>query len=80
MMPTEKKTSPFLVAAAWVVVLIPLGWGVVQSVDKSRPLFRPPAASKALPARRPGAVAPILRQNTRDRTRPRGHANRGGDA
>lgn len=33
------KTSPFRVAMAWVVVLVPLAWGVVQSVAKSLPLF-----------------------------------------
>jgi len=26
-----KKTSPVTVAAAWVVVLVPLGWGVYQT-------------------------------------------------
>ncbi len=36
----EKKTSPLTVALAWIVVLIPLGWGVVQSTVKSIPLFR----------------------------------------
>ncbi len=25
--------------AAWVVVAVPLGWGVYQSVQKSLPLF-----------------------------------------
>jgi hypothetical protein len=44
------KTWPRLrVAASWIVVLVPLGWGVVQSVVKSLPLFRtaPVAASHA---------------------------------
>jgi hypothetical protein len=43
----EKTTSPLVIAAAWILVLIPLGWGVVQSVVKSRPLFERPAVSKA---------------------------------
>lgn len=34
------KTSPFKIAAFWILVLIPLGWGVVQSVVKSLPLFQ----------------------------------------
>jgi hypothetical protein len=52
MIPSERRASPLLVAAAWVVVLIPLGWGVVQSVRKSLPLFGFPAAAAALPAPR----------------------------
>jgi hypothetical protein len=35
-----KSTSPLTIAAAWIVVAIPLGWGVAQSVVKSLPLFR----------------------------------------
>ncbi len=41
------KTPLALVLAAWVVVAIPLGWGLYQSVVKSLPLFTseaPPAA------------------------------------
>ncbi|SIO47181.1 hypothetical protein SAMN05444166_5027 [Singulisphaera sp. GP187] len=42
--PTQ-KTSPLKVATAWILVAIPLGWGVYQSVVKSLPLFQtaPPA-------------------------------------
>jgi hypothetical protein len=36
----EKKTSPLTIAVAWIVVAIPLGWGVFQSVVKSLPLFQ----------------------------------------
>ncbi len=32
-------TSPLAVALAWLVVTIPLGWGVYQSVVNSFPLF-----------------------------------------
>ena len=38
----EKTTSPLVIALAWLVVLIPLGWGVYQSVVKSLPLFGMP--------------------------------------
>jgi hypothetical protein len=41
----ERASSPLRIAAAWVFVLIPLGWGVVQSVVKSLPLFQGTAAS-----------------------------------
>ncbi len=35
---------------AWLVVIIPLGWGVMETVKKSLPLFSANA--------RPAAVAP----------------------
>jgi len=44
--PEKKKTSsPLLVAASWLFVLTPMGWGVYQSVVKSLPLFQTPAAT-----------------------------------
>jgi hypothetical protein len=39
----SRKTSLSLVLLAWLVVAIPLGWGLYQSVVKSRPLFTAPA-------------------------------------
>lgn len=30
-------------ALIWLVVILPLAWGVTQSVKKARPLFEPPA-------------------------------------
>jgi hypothetical protein len=39
-----EKTSPLLLAAAWIVVAIPLAWGVYQTVVKSMPLFESSAA------------------------------------
>lgn len=41
-----KPTSPLTIALAWIVVAIPLGWGVYQSVVKSLPLFRTAAPAK----------------------------------
>jgi hypothetical protein len=35
----ENKTSTLPVALAWILVTIPMGWGVYQSVVKSLPLF-----------------------------------------
>jgi hypothetical protein len=35
----ESRTSPLVVTACWTLVLIPLAWGVVQSVVKSLPLL-----------------------------------------
>lgn len=37
-----KKASPLTITLAWIVVLIPLGWGVIHSIVKSLPLFRMP--------------------------------------
>jgi hypothetical protein len=45
-----KKTSPLSVALAFLVVAIPLGWGLYRSVKNSIPLFtagRAPAAAAA---------------------------------
>jgi hypothetical protein len=44
----EKKTSVLLISISWIIVLIPLGWGVVQSVVKSLPLFEPPTVTATL--------------------------------
>jgi hypothetical protein len=38
------KTSTLRLVLAWVIVAIPLGWGVYQSVVKSLPLFQMSAA------------------------------------
>jgi hypothetical protein len=61
----EKKTSALLIALAWIIVAIPLGWGVFQSVVKSLPLFQPSPAGAAPPAV-PGGGEP--RQNAPGRT------------
>jgi hypothetical protein len=52
MVRSEKKSSLLLIAVSWIVVLIPLGWGVVQSVVKSLPLFSVSAAPKTGPRAR----------------------------
>jgi hypothetical protein len=42
-----KKTSPLSVALAFLVVSLPLGWGLYRSIKNSMPLF---TAAKAPPA------------------------------
>jgi len=37
---SESRTSPVAIALAWVIVTLPLGWGVYQSVVKALPLFQ----------------------------------------
>ena len=48
-----ERTSSVTVVVAWVVVTIPLLWGVYQTLDKSRPLFDRSAA------RVPARTAPL---------------------
>lgn len=47
-----RQTSPILIAVAWLVVGVPLAWGISQTVIKSMPLFRdaPAAATATKPA------------------------------
>ena len=54
-----------LVLLAWAVVAVPLGWGLAQSLVKSRPLFTgstamataTPTATATVPALPPAASA-----------------------
>ena len=45
---SQKKSSRLIFAVSWILVLIPLGWGVFQSAVKSLPLFQMPAVSKTI--------------------------------
>jgi hypothetical protein len=38
-------------ALAWLLVALPLGWGVTKSVQKSLPLFRSKAPPAVTPAK-----------------------------
>lgn len=49
---TEKKSAPLRIALSWLIVLVPLGWGVLQSVGKSLPLFQ---QHQAAPAEHPAS-------------------------
>ena len=51
--PRQRKTSPLALAIAWIVVMIPLAWGVYQTAIKALPLFAGPTA-QAAPRFRPG--------------------------
>jgi hypothetical protein len=44
---SSPKTPPILVALAWIIVAIPLGWGLYQSIIKSEPLFKGASAPPA---------------------------------
>jgi len=51
------RTSPALVAVAWLVVGVPLAWGVAQTVTKSLDLFRPAQAQAAANPTAPAQTA-----------------------
>ncbi len=47
MKPTEtaKPTSPLLIAAAWLVVILPAGWGLRYTVQNALKIFAQPSAA-----------------------------------
>ena len=45
-----KKSSAGLILVAWLVVGIPLGWGVYNTLLSSMKLFQAPPAGTAAPA------------------------------
>jgi hypothetical protein len=48
-----KRSVPLLLIGAWLIVTIPAGWGVTQTVRRSLALFhsaQPPAAATAADA------------------------------
>jgi hypothetical protein len=48
---TMKKSSPAAILLAWLVVCVPLGWGVYNTVLNSMKLFQaPPAQTAPAPA------------------------------
>jgi hypothetical protein len=42
---TEKKSSPLLIALAWIIVIVPTAWGLDYTVKNAMKLFTAPAAS-----------------------------------
>ena len=54
---TPVNTSAPLVGIYWLIVLIPLGWGVFQTVQKSIPLFHVTSTNAGSPA---ASTTPIL--------------------
>ncbi len=45
-----KKSSPLLIAAAWVIVVVPTLWGLNYTVQNALKIFAKPAAPAAAPA------------------------------
>ncbi|MHC5538049.1 MFS transporter small subunit [Singulisphaera rosea] len=55
MIDSRTKTPTGRLALAWIIVLVPLGWGVYQSLLKSLPLLRgTTSATSPLAPRNPG--------------------------
>jgi len=52
------KTSPVVVALVWAIVAIPLGWGLYQSLIKSKPLFAGQSHDAPVQAPPPKPTAP----------------------
>jgi hypothetical protein len=50
-----KKTSPLAIVLAFLVVLVPLSWGLYRSVKNSLPLFTSTHAAAPAPAAAPAA-------------------------
>jgi hypothetical protein len=50
-MSDESKSSPILIVAAWLLVAIPLSWGVFKSGQNAAKLFTAPAPAAAAPAK-----------------------------
>ncbi len=52
---TVKKSSPVLIAVAWLIVLIPTGWGLTFTVQNALKIFqtgKPAPAATAAPAQK----------------------------
>jgi hypothetical protein len=49
-MANESKTSPALIAAAWLVVSIPLTWGIYNTAMNAAKLFTEAPAAPTAPA------------------------------
>jgi hypothetical protein len=46
-----KKSSPLLIAAAWIIVIVPTAWGLNYTVQNAMKLFTAPTPAAAAPAK-----------------------------
>ena len=66
-MMNESKTSPALIAAAWLLVSIPLTWGIYNTARNAARLFtEPPAAAHTAPAAHPQPQQPQQLESQRE--------------
>ncbi len=47
---TSRRTSPLLIALAWLVVILPAGWGLRYTVANALKIFARPDAAVTAPA------------------------------
>jgi len=52
---TVKKSSPVLIAVAWLIVVVPAGWGLTYTVQNALKIFQTSATPPA-PASSPAAA------------------------
>lgn len=48
---SAKKSSPLLIAAAWIIVIVPTAWGLKYTVQNAMKLFTAPTPAAAAPAK-----------------------------
>ncbi len=46
-----KKSSPLLIAAAWIIVIVPTAWGLKYTVQNAMKLFTSTTPAAAAPAK-----------------------------
>jgi hypothetical protein len=46
-----KKSSPLLIAAAWIIVIIPTAWGLDYTVKNALKIFMTSTPASATPAK-----------------------------
>jgi hypothetical protein len=46
-----KKSSPLLIALAWIIVIVPTAWGLNYTVQNAMKLFTSSAPAAAAPAK-----------------------------
>jgi hypothetical protein len=49
--PTVKKSSPLLIAAAWIIVIVPTAWGLNYTVQNAMKLFTASTPAAAAPTK-----------------------------
>jgi hypothetical protein len=47
----EKKSSPILIAAAWLIVIIPTAWGLNYTVKNAMKIFTASTPAATTPAK-----------------------------
>jgi hypothetical protein len=57
-MSTTQKTSPLLIAGAWLLVILPTAWGLNFTVQNAMKIFTAKAPTAAVPATATPAPAP----------------------